>query len=537
MKILGDDNKRLFADQVNDHIEKLNGLLGLASGAAINESVVEKVTLASRLLEGSTRMIGLADWSQTIGAFWKLLDEVTRSLGCWDEQMSQMVSEVLEAEEKILAELMSGDADADLEQEDFKGLQNEIAALRGECEKKSRTAEQTPVKESVSVEPLGEAIQQSDGFSVIDQLIGSLYRVKDHFREYIEDSNRSAATVRELELAFGESEFYIGLLSGILHRLGNNRKPFLSKVASSTALDGVRDFFNLHGRVRGWNAELQAKSDDISLEREAASTLALLLENCIFDVCRMYEKQTEFKLTIGVDITNRGSFLVARISDNGSDFLCDSEIDREDAVAYYPSLLNVRRILEMKGGLLWVEPDHGRDGRFHFTLPHMTTVTGYHIFTASGTGLAVPAHAVDYVIRCGEVEITEDSKGHCMNLSDMRIPVLGMEELAPEEVDTEGERGYVTVIGIAEKRVGIFTEDPGRITDGILDQLTAGTWASLTTHHLHLGEEEYPVLDVRMVFEKIDYLQRLNGATEELGSFAGGAGLEESYQESTVPRV
>jgi hypothetical protein len=451
--------------------------------------------------------------------------------------MSQIVSEVLEAEEKVLVELMSGNFDSAIQEEDFKGLQNEIEALRGECEKKSRVVEQIPDRESVSIEPDGEVIQQTDGFSVIDQLIGSLYRVKDQFREYIEDSNRSAATVKDLELAFGESEFYIGLLNGILHRLGNNSKPFLSKVASGTALDGVRDFFNLHGRVRDWDAELRANSDDISLEREAASTLALLLENCIFDVCRMYEKRTEFKLTVGVDITNEGSYLLARISDNGSDFLCDSKIDREDAVAYYPSLLSVRRILASRGGLLWVEPCHGKDGRFRFTLPHMTTVTSYHVFTAAGVGLAVPAHAVDHVIRCDDVEIMEDPKGRYMNLSDMRIPVFGMEELAPEEIDTGGGRGNVTVVGIAEKRVGIFTEDPGRKTDGILDQLTAGTWASLTTHHLHLGEEEYPVLDVRLVFEKIDYLQRLDGATGEFGSFAGGEGLEESYQESTVPRV
>ena len=537
MKELGSDNKRLFEKQVADHIEKLNNLLMLASGQQMDERTIGKVSLASRLLEGSTRMLGLSHWSKTIGAFGLFLEEAVQSRGCWDEQLSQIVSEMFEAEEMVLSEMRSGCFEAAHHPDLFEGLQRELDALKFEYDGGSPADGPDIGREQVSLSPGGDVVRHGEGFSVIDRLVGSLYQVKDQFREYIEDENKNAKTVRDLELAFGESEFYIGLLGGILHRLGDNRKPFLSKVASTTAMDGVSDFFNLHGKVRKWNAKLDTLSDDFPLEREAASTLAVLLENCVFDICRMHEDRTEFKLSINVEISNEGSFLMAKISDNGPDFLCDSEIDREDAFAYYPGLLSVRRVLNRCGGLLWVEPDRGRKGRLHFTLPHTTVTTVYRILTVSGTSCAVPAHAVDRIVPYSTLDITGDFPHRQVTLYDMKVPVFGMHELAPEKIDAECELSYIAVIGNAEKRVGIVSEGPGRSTEGVLEQLTEGSWASLIRQYLHHGEEEYPVLDVGLVLRKINYLQGFEGAPEESGSFVGEDELENSYEEKTVPRV
>jgi hypothetical protein len=86
--ILKEENRRLFGEQVNDHIEKLNDLMGLGSGALFNEQVISKACLATRLLEGSTRMLGLDGWSRTLKSFRALMEHSAGSGRCWDEQLS-----------------------------------------------------------------------------------------------------------------------------------------------------------------------------------------------------------------------------------------------------------------------------------------------------------------------------------------------------------------------------------------------------------------------------------------------------------------
>ncbi|MCK4235931.1 MAG: hypothetical protein KAX38_02350, partial [Candidatus Krumholzibacteria bacterium] len=366
MVLLNEENKRLFSEQVNDHIEKLNDLMGLTSGEAIEEHKIQKTCLATKLLEGSTRMLCLEGWSGTLGMLRELLERSSSMRRCWDEHLSQAVSEVVETEEQVLAEILTGEIEG-IKTETFEGLQKEMEVLLREYFERTGDEVSSEQVASVFIEPDDAAFnEQSEGFSTLDRLIGSLYRVKDQFGEYLEDQNRGEGMVRELEHAFGESEFYIGLLGGILNKLGDGKKPFLSKVSSSTTLGGVRDFFDLHGRVRKWKAELNTRSDDFSLERESASALAQVLESCLFDICRMYEGRNSFNLIVNVDVTNEGSYLIAKVKDNGPDFLCDSEIDRDDAVAFYKGLLGIRSLLESWGGLLWVEPDRGRSARFQF---------------------------------------------------------------------------------------------------------------------------------------------------------------------------
>jgi len=534
---LNEVNKRLFGEQVNDHIEKLNNLMGLATGEAIDEQCIQKACLASKLLGGSARMLGLEDWSSTLAKFRDLLEKSIVSRKCWDEQLAQVVSEILETEEQVVAEILTGEVDGINQSEIFEGLQREIEVLLRESVESAPDEMLSDQAIQECAEPCEEYDEQSEGFSTLDRLIGSLYRVKDQFREYLEEQNRSEDMVRDLEHAFGESEFYIGLLGGILDKLGESGKRFHSKVSSNTALDGVRDFFDLHSRVRGWNAKLNTRSDNFSLEREAASALALVLEGCLFDVCRMYEERKDFNLVVDVDVTNEGSYLFAKITDNGPDFLCDSEIDRDDTVAFYKGLLDTRSLLEKWGGLIWVEPDQGKSIRFQFTLPHTTMKTDYHTFTASGNNLAVPYHCIEGLLHLDGREVLYDGNGRYIMVSGTRILVYHVDELAAGEVGPMGDSDYVIILGMAEKRAGIFSDGPGSKVEGILEQLTEGNWASLSRYYLHQGEDEYPVLDVQSVLERINYMQGLEGTLRESGSFASGKDKGGSCQELKDPRV
>ena len=136
MQPLSESNKQLFNEQVRDHIEKLNGLMTLASGMAIEAGSIRKVCLATKLLEGSTSMLGIDEWSGTLAMFRELLDMSSRSSRCWDEQLSQIVSEVLETEEQVITDILVREVTEVDFSGSFEGLKREMEFLLSECENK-----------------------------------------------------------------------------------------------------------------------------------------------------------------------------------------------------------------------------------------------------------------------------------------------------------------------------------------------------------------------------------------------------------------
>ncbi len=544
MQPISENNKLLFNEQVKDHIDKLNGLMTLASGTAIEAGSVRKACLATKLLEGSTSMLGIEAWSETLTTFRELLDKSSRSSRPWDEQLSQIVSEVLETEEQVITEILERDtAEIDFSA-NFEGLQREINFLLSECEKDAPPEVAAPPVNIGGNETRPDEEHDKllggnylENFSTLDRLIDSLNGVRDRFSMYLEDPERRSDIVKNLELAFGESEFFIDLIGDILSRLGDVDRRFLSKVSCGTVLDGVKDFFYLHKKIKGWNAEFESSIDDFSLDRDAASALAAILEGCLFDVCKLSGADQNTELEAKVDIRSMGSYLFAKIVDNYNNYLCDSELDMDDVVAFYPSLRNIRSLLERWGGLLWVEPDKQSGERFRFTLPNTGERIGYLTFSASGKKLAVPCHSVECVLTSAEAPVKDDNRGRYLNVSGARIPVYGLEDLAPDEIETESARSYVMIVGVAERRAGIYTDDEGTRIEGIIDQVTEGEWSSLMKDVLNVGEDEYPILDIRLVLKRIGFLQGFDDNLEEAGTFVADDEVMEEVQEATVPRV
>ncbi len=148
MVMLSIENRQLFGEQVNDHVAKLNDLMGLVCGEPLDRTPVEKVCFAGRLLEGSTRMLGLDDWCRTLTMFRDLLERSLSAGRQWDEQVSQIVSEILEAEETAVAEIIA-DEDGEIEFLHFGGLQQEIELVLSEP---FEDVGETPSESGVSIE-------------------------------------------------------------------------------------------------------------------------------------------------------------------------------------------------------------------------------------------------------------------------------------------------------------------------------------------------------------------------------------------------
>jgi hypothetical protein len=89
---------------------------------------------------------------------------------------------------------------------------------------------------------------------------------------------------------------------------------------------------------------------------------------------------------------------------------------------------------------------------------------------------------------------------------------------------------------LAERRLGLFAKGDGHKVEGIIEQLTNGNWASLSGRILHVGEKEYPVLDVQLLLDRFVWLQSEGSDVGEPGSWvdADGAGFKE---EETITRA
>ncbi len=534
--ILNEDNRRLFGEQVNDHIEKLNDLMGFASGERFKEQTIRRASLSTRLLEGSTRMLDLADWSRTLKAFRDLMERSATAGRCWDEQLATLVSEILEIEEQIVAEILAGELEELGRHEQFDGLLKEIECLTNEQQESVEETLTIAPESSSAKRPADDRAAEREHVPTFTRLMDSLATVRDMFQEFIDKPSRGDKSVRDLEVAFGESEFYMGLAAETVRMVGKSTKPFTARISCDAVLDGLKDFFGAYLKLRRWNARLATRCADCTLDRENATALAAVLMRCIFDICKRNEVRDDLSLAIGVDIRAEGSFLVAKIQDNAPDFLCDSEIDRDDAGAFYQCFREIRSRIEDLGSLLWIEPGGAGDGRFMFTLPRANGRIDYRICNASGKKIAVPAHAIDTTVGMDLVEQGRDSGGRSVTVGGVRIPVYALEEIAVvDEFESSGRADRVLVAGRAERRFGLLVDGAGRTVDCVAEQVTEGAWASLSTSTLNIGEEEFPIIDANLVLRITSSLRGIEGGPEEAGTYEDGGQGNDS--EVTVPRV
>ncbi len=567
---LNEENKQLFGEQVNDHISKLNDLMAHGSGMDLDGMKIQKTCFANRLLEGSTRMLGLDEWSRTLSLFGELLTGSMNIGRCWDEHLSQVVSEILETEEQVVAEIITGEIEEIEKAETFSGLEHEIKFLITEVESQGLSQTINPPagitieggegkedagaggesihavegfpSETVESGPYADMNKETcdrnsgEGFMTLERLMKSLQRVNERLGSCIDDPDAGEQGLIDLELAFGESEFFVGLLGNMLKRIGDSARPFRSKVSSRTVLDGVRDFTEMHGRLREWRTKLEMQTSDFSLEGKAAADLAVILECCIYDICRMHEGRDDLDLQVDVDISSQGSYLVGKIGDNGENYICDSEIDGDDTVAYYQGLLKVRGILKEWKGILWVEPEKGSEGRFRFSFPRTSVMTDYHVISVDGAEFAIPSRCIARVVETSSIEIESDANGKFVMLSGTRVPVCRLDELAADEIDAGTEGDHIVIVGLAEERLGIYSNGPGRKVEGLREQLTRGNWASLTARYLHFGEQEYPILEPELLIRRYGWINGFGTSMEEAGTYVAGEDAGEKSEEE-ISRV
>lgn len=516
MPELSQENIKLFQEQVDDHVSKLADLMGHSTGQSINPDVLSRACFAGRLLEGSTKMLGFEEWSTVLTCLRQLLDMVKEGHGLWDENQSQVVSEILEIEERVSDLMVEKELDEIYDPGHFEGLRKEVNFL---IEEYDAVSIDTTIEEgfsessSVYLEESSDDVEGEESeerFSALDRLITLFELLKNDFDFCLDNHSEWKGKIGEIGRAYGESEFYMSLVKDVINRISKSERSFSTDISSNVVVQGIRDIINLYGELKEWDVRFSPTSEEFILDRDIGSDLVRIVESCLYDISSLSEINNDDDLNLELDIHSLGSYIQVVIRDNFENYLRDPEVDNDDIAAYYKGLIAIRNILRRLGGLLDVEPDKGRGGRFKFTLPKTYNRTEMHIFRVSDMELCVPLRMVEEVIEFSEDKVVLEEDRYYIVSADSKIPVFSMGELASEEVESRTEYGNMVVTGIAEERIAIFCDDRGYKVESIRDQLVEEDWASISRFCLQIGERACPVLDMELVMNRVNYLRGLD---------------------------
>jgi hypothetical protein len=152
------DSKTLFVKQIQGHSQSLCDLLGCDTTTPAPSNVIERCAVGTRMLAGTSALMGLPQWERALVAFEELLVRYNETGLLWDERIAQVTSEMIEKEEALVL-AHDNEPGAAFESDDhveaLAALGAEIAALQESI----KAAVNTPVQKA----PRAEAPQDDPG--------------------------------------------------------------------------------------------------------------------------------------------------------------------------------------------------------------------------------------------------------------------------------------------------------------------------------------------------------------------------------------
>ncbi|MFO7914594.1 MAG: hypothetical protein R6U43_02750 [Candidatus Krumholzibacteriales bacterium] len=491
-----DENKQMFREQVDDHVKKLVSMLEHSSGENVDGGVIDRICLATRLLEGSAAMLQLSSWSEMLTLFREMIEKSGgRTL---DENLSQVISEIIEAEETIINKVESGGIESCNDSDLFEGIRDEILFLTSEYDASMPQEKSGSGVQVVYFKEKGD----DNGFEIINSMVDVLDKINQEL--ILRKDNRDKGNNNDLNNLWGEGRFYMDIVDGIVKRVAGPGGENSSPVSSQVLLNTIDEIVDIYSKMKGWSLEFHIRSDDFSMDSDIGADLFSVIEKCIFDINELSLKNGDQDLDLELVISNKGSYLETAVSDN---YRSNSVIDNVDIAAYYPGLISIRNILRKWQGLLWVDRSLKEGERFRFTMPAGREKTDYRVISAGGTEVAVLSRCIETVTEFHEKKVTMENNRYYFDSLSGKVPVFSIDELASDELNADYDFNYMLVFGIAEERVAVLCENEGYRIETVPEQSVEESQLSISEISLQIGENSFPVLDTAMILENLDSMQ------------------------------
>jgi len=264
--------------------------------------------------------------------------------------------------------------------------------------------------------------------------------------------------------------------------------------------------------------DIVLSGEQTQIDPRLLPTVGAILQQMIIDT---FNRSEGYALAVTIDVTENRGAIRWRVTDNGNNFITDSQLDHEDQLAFYPGLKDVRKILSRHHGALWVEPCPEENVRFEFTTP-VTKGEDSFLVWGSGAGMfGVRSAQLCYLMPMGEAPHGDDSFGEFLTIDGKRVPLFKLESLfneAPRGGDT------IAVIGSLEKRIAFYVTGKGKLTWGKALEGVVPVWEGPPHLVAQVDDRRMALLVADQVLE--GYLEVTGGLNAEVVS--GGVVDDES---------
>lgn len=507
------DSITLFLAQTTHHSDELALLLAVVPGEAIDPGVMERSLLSSGMLAQSASLLELSDFAAMLGAFQGLLTIYRDRNAYWDERIAQVTSELIEKEEQLsqASESKSTKALA------TAVVAEEWQALRREIEELVLHAEVAPTATPTDAEP--STTHRSLNSGTVDDvqsreqpLAESLNELWDQAVALIADWNESPwdpttlerDAVAMLRRRLFLVSFYAQSIQQVLTLKSLDAAP-----PQVESLAPVRCAMEDFARVlsTGDDREIDIRFvGESSMDSRLLSPLIHVLQHMIRDT---YLRCSDARLEIEVVVDEQHGGLLWSLKDNGSSRVSDSAVDREEYLAFYPGLKEVRRILGRLNSLLWVEPSDNKGTRFSFTTPESPDGDRFMVWSHGAKSFAVIPSEIGDIVTAEEANVKSDPRGEYLERNGERVPLLKLGHLY-EGAPTEG--GLIIVGGFLERRVAFHADGESRLTTGNWTRTAVTAWKGLKGV-AQIDNEKVPVVETDALLAS--YIDLISESTEQ----------------------
>ncbi len=521
------DSKTLFVKQVQSHSQALCELLGCDTTAAAPSNIIERCAVATRMLAGTSSLMGLDAWEQVLAAFEDLLVKYNEAGMPWDERIAQFTSELIERQEKLV-DGHAADPSVAIAQvvppEELSALSEEAALLQ---ETIAAFAAQSPapaVEPASPTSPTGptgadagtagkvsEAGESGRGQDV--PMRGVVGELESAFRVLTAELNSQAFGARDWtadNIATMRSQlWYLNFYTCSLEQMIERHNPAM--VVNHCNLMPLRivlgDLANEVSESGEKIMDIVLNGEETLIDPRLLPIAGDILHRMINDV---FSRSEHNGLGIKIDVAEFRGAIRWRITDNGNNFISDSQLDHEDQLAFYPGLKSVRKLLGRYNGVLWVEPRPAEQVRFEFTLPVSKSTRAFMLWGAGDGCFAIRSVQICDLMPVAGAPRGEDTFGEFLTIDGMRVPLLALDVLYKE-----GPSGgdMVAVIGSLEKRVAFYVSGGGALAHGTVLEGVVPVWRGPDQRVALVDERRVALLDADLVLEGyLDVTGELNGA-------------------------
>jgi CheY-like chemotaxis protein len=502
--------------------------------------------------------MGLDMWHQCLNELDELLSRYRDFPLEWDERIAQVVSEMIEKEELLVSAKDAGDIvdpACIVSDEEVQALIEEIevvldseprACTRGDAEAAEPEPEngsmspdendassedqqphddQSPPKMEENVDQSTETawIQPSvvDTQSPLAATRVALERAVDSLNKALSETGWTGNTEKNTEpYDIHRNLCLIDYFSRSMSEILDLQEQLIENPILTTLepiQSALEDYANVLCNEHGRKVTVEFNGAENKIDANLLFGVGQVLRYLIRDVAVRCDDP---ELHIQVDVAEKNGALWWEVKDDGNNFIKDSKFDRDECLAFYPSLKRVRKTLEGLNSILWVEPEDNQQTRFVFTtrlnMEHKKFVVwgeGENSYGALSTQFcSVLSTDAD------DVSIASDSRGEHLVVDDRKVPLVRLQLVYPDAPDG-GDK--IAIMGSLEHKVAIYVDGDERIEEGIWRKDAVSTWKGLPRGVAEMDENMVPIIEASDLL--VRYLSTSGEAIED-GLSGGVAG-------------